>query len=55
MVIQTWFLGIICPQEELDAALFHIKDVSSRQREVQKRIELLLSENTREIISVPYR
>lgn len=55
MVIKTRFLGIVCPQDELNAALFHIKDVSSRQREVQRRIELLLSENTREIIHVPYR
>ncbi|XP_035519613.1 rho guanine nucleotide exchange factor 33 [Morone saxatilis] len=41
-------------KEELNVALFHIKDVSSRQREVQKRIELLQSENTKDIISVPH-
>lgn len=52
--IQTQFLGIIHLQEELNVALFHIKDLSSRQREVQKRIELLQSENTRDI-SVPHR
>lgn len=49
------FLGMICLQEELNVALLHIKDVSSRQREVQKRIELLQSENTKDIISVPHR
>ncbi|XP_028280104.1 rho guanine nucleotide exchange factor 33 [Parambassis ranga] len=38
-------------KEELNVALFHIKDMSSRQREVQKRMELLQSEN---IISVPH-
>lgn len=53
--IQTQFLGTIHLQEELNVALFHIKDLSSRQREVQKRIELLQSENTRDIISVPHR
>uniref|UniRef100_A0A8C4ET44 Rho guanine nucleotide exchange factor (GEF) 33 n=1 Tax=Dicentrarchus labrax TaxID=13489 RepID=A0A8C4ET44_DICLA len=41
-------------QEELNVALFHIKDVSHRQREVQKRAELLQSENTKDIISVPH-
>lgn len=49
------FLGIICFQEELNVVLFHIKDVSSRQREVQKKIELLQSENTKDLISVPHR
>ncbi len=48
-------LGIICLQEELNAALFHIKEVSSRQKEVQKKMEVLESENTKDIISVPYR
>ncbi|XP_030298029.1 rho guanine nucleotide exchange factor 33 isoform X2 [Sparus aurata] len=42
-------------KEELNVALFHIKDVSSRQREVQKRIEVLQSENPRDIMSVPHR
>ncbi|KAE8281044.1 Rho guanine nucleotide exchange factor 33 [Larimichthys crocea] len=42
-------------KEELNVALFHIKDVSSRQREVQKRIELLQSENAKDVISVPHR
>lgn len=46
---------IIRSQEELNVALFHIKDVSSRQREVQKRIELLQSENAKDVISVPHR
>ncbi|XP_051275615.1 rho guanine nucleotide exchange factor 33 isoform X1 [Dicentrarchus labrax] len=41
-------------KEELNVALFHIKDVSHRQREVQKRAELLQSENTKDIISVPH-
>ncbi|KAG8000303.1 Rho guanine nucleotide exchange factor 33 [Nibea albiflora] len=42
-------------KEELNVALFHIKDVSSRQREMQKRIELLQSENGKDVISVPHR
>ncbi|KAM9345415.1 rho guanine nucleotide exchange factor 33 [Symphorus nematophorus] len=42
-------------KEELNVVLFHIKDVSSRQREVQKRIEVLQAENTKDIISVPHR
>ncbi|XP_030603316.1 rho guanine nucleotide exchange factor 33 isoform X2 [Archocentrus centrarchus] len=40
-------------KEELSVALFHIRDISSRQREVQKRIELLQSEN-KDFISVPH-
>ncbi|XP_022054184.2 rho guanine nucleotide exchange factor 33 [Acanthochromis polyacanthus] len=40
-------------KEELNVALFHIKDVSSRQRDVQKRIEMLQSENYKDIISTP--
>ncbi|CAJ1066713.1 rho guanine nucleotide exchange factor 33 [Xyrichtys novacula] len=42
-------------KEELNAALFHIKDVSSRQREVQKRLEQLQSENNKEFIPFPHR
>ncbi|XP_071385717.1 rho guanine nucleotide exchange factor 33 [Centroberyx affinis] len=42
-------------KEELSVALFHIKDVSSRQREVQKRMELLQTDNAKDIISVPHR
>ncbi|KAM7385320.1 hypothetical protein PAMP_001408 [Pampus punctatissimus] len=43
-------------KEELSVALFHIKDVSNRQREVMKRIELLQPENTtKDIMSVPHR
>ncbi|XP_056291617.1 rho guanine nucleotide exchange factor 33 [Pseudoliparis swirei] len=42
-------------QEELNAALLHIHDVSSRQREVQRRIELLSSESTKDFIFVPHR
>ncbi|XP_074503264.1 rho guanine nucleotide exchange factor 33 [Sebastes fasciatus] len=42
-------------KEELNVALFHIKDVSSRQREVQKRIELMQSENTKDFLYVPHR
>ncbi|CAG6016574.1 unnamed protein product [Menidia menidia] len=41
-------------KEELNGALFHIKDVSSRQRGVEKRMELLHTENNREITSVPH-
>nr|XP_046258918.1 rho guanine nucleotide exchange factor 33 [Scatophagus argus] len=41
-------------KEELNVALFHIKDVSIRQREVQKRIELFQSENTKDILPVPH-
>ncbi|XP_014184678.1 rho guanine nucleotide exchange factor 33 isoform X2 [Haplochromis burtoni] len=41
-------------KEELNVALFHIRDISSRQRDVQKRIELLHSEN-KEMMSVPHR
>lgn len=47
--------GVICMQEELNVALFHIKDVSSRQREVQERVELLQPENTKDILSVSHR
>lgn len=42
-------------QEELSAALFHIKDVASRQREVQRRVELLQAEGAKELVSVPRR
>ena len=48
-------LGVICSQEELNVALFLIKDVSGRQREVQKRVELLQQENAKEFISAPHR
>ncbi|XP_074531322.1 rho guanine nucleotide exchange factor 33 isoform X2 [Halichoeres trimaculatus] len=41
-------------KEELNVALFHIKDVSSRQREVQKRIEQLQSEHIKDFISAPH-
>ncbi|KAM6915806.1 uncharacterized protein arhgef33 [Xenentodon cancila] len=41
-------------KEELNVALFHIKDVSSRQKEVQKKMELLQSENGKDIISAPH-
>ncbi|KAM9847996.1 rho guanine nucleotide exchange factor 33 [Aulostomus maculatus] len=40
-------------KEELSVALFHIKDVSNRQREVMKRIELLQLENSKDLVSVP--
>ncbi|XP_075902287.1 uncharacterized protein arhgef33 isoform X2 [Nelusetta ayraudi] len=40
-------------KEELSVALFHVKDVSSRQREVQRRVELLQAEGAKELISVP--
>ncbi|XP_013873031.1 rho guanine nucleotide exchange factor 33 isoform X2 [Austrofundulus limnaeus] len=42
-------------KEELNVALFHIEDVSSRQAEVQKRTELLQFESNKDIISVPHR
>ncbi|XP_008290414.1 rho guanine nucleotide exchange factor 33 isoform X2 [Stegastes partitus] len=42
-------------KEELNVALFHIKDVASRQRDVQRRIELLQSENYKDVISAPHR
>ncbi|KAM3605855.1 uncharacterized protein V6R79_006113 [Siganus canaliculatus] len=38
-------------KEELSGALFHIKDVSNKQREAQKRIEVLQSD----IMAVPHR
>ncbi|KAI4812879.1 hypothetical protein KUCAC02_024242 [Chaenocephalus aceratus] len=41
-------------KEELNMALFHIKDVSNRQREVQKTIEMLQSENTQDILSASH-
>ncbi|XP_029962395.1 rho guanine nucleotide exchange factor 33 [Salarias fasciatus] len=40
-------------KEELNVALFHIKDVSIRQREVRKTIDLLQSES-KEAVSVPH-
>nr|XP_020457478.1 rho guanine nucleotide exchange factor 33 [Monopterus albus] len=42
-------------KEALNTALLHVKDVSSRQREVQRRIELLQPENTKDIICVSCR
>ncbi|XP_068184361.1 rho guanine nucleotide exchange factor 33 isoform X2 [Antennarius striatus] len=42
-------------KEELNVAFFHIKDVSNRQQEVQRRIELLHAENTNSIMSVAHR
>ncbi|XP_034068790.1 LOW QUALITY PROTEIN: rho guanine nucleotide exchange factor 33 [Gymnodraco acuticeps] len=41
-------------KEELNMALFHIKDVSNRQREVQNTIEMLQSENTQDILSASH-
>lgn len=49
------FACTICSQDELNVALFHIKDVSSRQREVQKTIEQLQSDNGKDLISVQHR
>lgn len=46
---------IICSQEELNVALFHIKDVSSRQREVQKKVEELQLEKSKDTISAQHR
>ncbi|XP_037542940.1 rho guanine nucleotide exchange factor 33 [Nematolebias whitei] len=40
-------------KEELNVALFHIKDVSSRQMEMQKRMELLQFESNKDTISIP--
>ncbi|KAM4607226.1 rho guanine nucleotide exchange factor 33 isoform 2-T2 [Polymixia lowei] len=41
-------------KEELTGALFLIKEVSSRQREVQRRMELLYTEHSKDILSVPH-
>lgn len=35
-------------------ALFHIKDVSSRQREVQRKMEQLQLENGDDVVSVQH-
>lgn len=40
-------------KEELSTTLFHIKEMSSRQREIHRRIELLQLDNTKEVISAP--
>ena len=49
------FLCIICLQEELNVVLFHIRDVSGTQKEVQKRLEVLQSESTKDVISFSHR
>lgn len=36
-------------------ALFHVKDVSGRQREVQKKMEQLQLENGKDVVSVQHR
>ncbi|KAK7902120.1 hypothetical protein WMY93_018889 [Mugilogobius chulae] len=41
-------------KEELSTTLFHIKEMSSRQREIHRRIELLQLENTKELISTSH-
>ncbi|XP_072293561.1 rho guanine nucleotide exchange factor 33 isoform X2 [Eucyclogobius newberryi] len=41
-------------KEELSTTLFHIKEMSSRQREIHRRIELLQLENTKDAISTPH-
>ncbi|KAF7644911.1 hypothetical protein LDENG_00213750 [Lucifuga dentata] len=38
-------------KEELSTVMDHIKDMSSRQKEVQRRVDLLQSENSKHIIS----
>ncbi|XP_029031282.1 rho guanine nucleotide exchange factor 33 isoform X2 [Betta splendens] len=40
-------------KEELNVAVFHIRDVSSRQRELQRRMDLLQSDN-KDIITLPH-
>ncbi|XP_040035416.2 rho guanine nucleotide exchange factor 33 isoform X1 [Gasterosteus aculeatus] len=42
-------------KEELDVVLLHTKEVSCRQREVQKKMELLPAENNKELLSFPHR
>ncbi|XP_037322398.2 rho guanine nucleotide exchange factor 33 isoform X2 [Pungitius pungitius] len=42
-------------KEELDVVLLHTKEVSCRQREVQKKMELLPAENNKEFLSFPHR
>ncbi|XP_055758715.1 rho guanine nucleotide exchange factor 33-like isoform X2 [Salvelinus fontinalis] len=42
-------------KEDLSGALSQIKEVTSRQKELQKGLELLQSETGREILSVPQR
>lgn len=49
------FETVLPLQEELSAALFHIKDVSSRQQEVQRRVELLQAEGVKDHVVVPRR
>lgn len=55
----TWgsdqLLDVAALQEELNVALFHIKDVSSKQRDVQRRMELLQSDNNKDVITFPHR
>ncbi|KAM4729834.1 uncharacterized protein arhgef33 isoform 3-T3 [Anableps anableps] len=42
-------------KEELNVALFHIRDMSNRQREAQRKMELLQIESNKDIISLPHR
>uniref|UniRef100_A0A3Q2QKN9 Rho guanine nucleotide exchange factor (GEF) 33 n=1 Tax=Fundulus heteroclitus TaxID=8078 RepID=A0A3Q2QKN9_FUNHE len=43
-------------KEELNGPLFHIRDMSNRQREAQRRMELLLQmESNKDIIPLPHR
>uniref|UniRef100_A0A096MEZ2 Rho guanine nucleotide exchange factor (GEF) 33 n=1 Tax=Poecilia formosa TaxID=48698 RepID=A0A096MEZ2_POEFO len=41
-------------KEELNVALFHIRDMSNRQREAQRRMELLQIESNKDIIPLPH-
>lgn len=41
-------------KEELSTTLFHIKEMSSRQREIHRRIELLQLENAKEVITAAH-
>ncbi|XP_055083188.1 rho guanine nucleotide exchange factor 33 [Periophthalmus magnuspinnatus] len=41
-------------KEELSTTLFHIKEMSSRQREIHRRIELLQLENPKDVISTSH-
>ncbi|XP_015252386.1 PREDICTED: rho guanine nucleotide exchange factor 33-like isoform X2 [Cyprinodon variegatus] len=42
-------------KEELNVALFHMRDMSNRQREAQRRMELMQIESNKDIIPLPHR
>ncbi|XP_030012781.1 rho guanine nucleotide exchange factor 33 [Sphaeramia orbicularis] len=41
-------------KEELSATLFHIRDISNRQKDIQRRMETLQIENTKDLNSAPH-